>query len=73
MENHDTCLYDYVEIRDGHSNDSRLIGKYCGYKLPPDLYSTGNKLMIKFVSDNSVQKAGFSAAFMKGKFLMSFL
>nr|XP_003701332.1 PREDICTED: bone morphogenetic protein 1 isoform X1 [Megachile rotundata] len=65
IENHDNCVYDYVEIRDGHNADSPLIGVYCGYKIPPDIKSTGNKLLVKFVSDGSVQKAGFSATFMK--------
>ncbi|XP_054258423.1 tolloid-like protein 2 [Macrosteles quadrilineatus] len=65
VENHDNCVYDYVEVRDGPSQDSPLLGKFCGYKLPPDLHSSGNKLFIKFVSDSSVQKAGFSAVFMK--------
>lgn len=66
IENHDNCVYDYVEVRDGHNSDSPLIGVYCGYKLPPDIRSTGNKLLVKFVSDSSVQKAGFAATFMKG-------
>ncbi|XP_063979523.1 protein tolkin [Diachasmimorpha longicaudata] len=65
IENHDNCVYDYVEVRDGHNFDSPLIGLYCGYKAPPDLRSTGNKLFVKFVSDGSVQKAGFSATVMK--------
>jgi tolkin len=58
-------VYDYVEVRDGDSNDSRLIGVFCGYKIPPDMRSSSNKLFVKFVSDGSVQKAGFSATFMK--------
>lgn len=66
MENHDNCVYDYVEVRDGPTSDSHLLGKFCGYKLPPDLHSSGSKMYIKFVSDSSVQKAGFSAVFMKG-------
>ncbi|KAL1117925.1 hypothetical protein AAG570_004238 [Ranatra chinensis] len=65
VENHDNCAYDYVEVRDGHSLNSTLLGTYCGYKQPPDLHSSGNKLLIKFVSDGSIHKAGFSAAFMK--------
>jgi tolkin len=65
VENHDNCVYDYVEVRDGDSNDSRLIGVFCGYKIPPDMRSSSNKLFVKFVSDGSVQKAGFSATFMK--------
>lgn len=66
IENHDNCVYDFVEIRDGHDADSPLIGVYCGYKIPPDIRSTGSKLLVKFISDSSVQKAGFSAIFMKG-------
>nr|CAD7580769.1 unnamed protein product [Timema californicum] len=65
VENHDNCVYDNVEIRDGHSPDSPLIGTFCGYKVPSDIRSTKNKLFVKFVSDGSVQKAGFSAIFMK--------
>lgn len=37
VENHDNCVYDYVEVRDGDSSDSRLIGVFCGYKIPPDM------------------------------------
>lgn len=37
LENHDNCIYDYVEIRDGNSPDSELIGIFCGYKLPPNI------------------------------------
>ena len=33
--------------------------------MPKDIKSTSNSLWIKFVSDGSVQKAGFSASFMK--------
>ncbi|KFB52683.1 AGAP003702-PA-like protein [Anopheles sinensis] len=65
VENHDNCIYDYVEVRDGGTPDSQLIGIFCGYKIPPDMKSTSNKLFVKFVSDGSVQKAGFSATFMK--------
>ena len=67
IENHDSCVYDFIEIRDGGDSDAPKIGSYCGYKMPEDIKSTGNQLWIKFVSDGSVQKAGFAATFMKGK------
>jgi tolkin protein len=66
MENHENCVYDYVEVRDGHEDNARLIGKYCGPKMPADVKSTTNRLYVKFVSDASVQKAGFAATFIKG-------
>ncbi|XP_017774281.1 PREDICTED: tolloid-like protein 1 [Nicrophorus vespilloides] len=65
VENHDNCVYDYVEVRDGLNMESPLLGVFCGYKLPPDIRSTSNHLLVKFVSDMSVQKGGFSATFMK--------
>ncbi|GFV68270.1 bone morphogenetic protein 1 homolog [Trichonephila clavipes] len=66
IENHDNCVYDYLEIRDGHESTSPLLGRFCGYKNPDDIRSTGNKMTVKFVSDRSVQKAGFAADFIKG-------
>ena len=71
IENHDNCVYDYIEIRDGGKATSTKFGSFCGYKMPDDIKSTGNQLYVKFVSDGSVQKAGFAASFMKGKKLES--
>ncbi|XP_055853298.1 dorsal-ventral patterning protein tolloid [Episyrphus balteatus] len=65
VENHDNCVYDYVEVHDGDSAESDLIGVFCGYKPPPNMKSSSNTMFVKFVSDSSVQKAGFSAIFMK--------
>ena len=67
VENHDNCVYDYLEIRDGHEPNSPLIGRFCGYNVPSNVNSTSNKMSVKFVSDGSVQKAGFAASFVKGK------
>ncbi|XP_037084279.1 tolloid-like protein 2 [Pollicipes pollicipes] len=64
VENHDNCFYDYVEVRNGPTDDSPLIGKYCGYQLPEPLTSSSNNLWVRFVSDGSVEKPGFSATFM---------
>ncbi|KAK2718001.1 protein tolkin-like [Artemia franciscana] len=65
IENHDNCVYDYLEIRDGTEENSPLIGIFCGHKVPDDIKSTGPHLWVKFVSDSSVQKAGFAASFIK--------
>uniref|UniRef100_A0A3B4A8K4 CUB domain-containing protein n=1 Tax=Periophthalmus magnuspinnatus TaxID=409849 RepID=A0A3B4A8K4_9GOBI len=58
IERHDSCSYDYVELRDGASEESPLIGHFCGYEKPDDIKSSSNKLWLKFVSDGSVNKAG---------------
>nr|XP_021154607.1 bone morphogenetic protein 1 [Columba livia] len=65
IERHDSCAYDYLEIRDGSSESSSLIGRYCGYDKPDDIKSTSNKLWMKFVSDGSINKAGFAVNFFK--------
>ncbi|XP_065334267.1 protein tolkin [Cloeon dipterum] len=64
-EKHDNCVYDYLEVRDGHFENATLLGKICGHETPSEMLSTGNKMWIKFVSDSSIQKGGFSASFMK--------
>ncbi|CAG9768768.1 unnamed protein product [Ceutorhynchus assimilis] len=65
VENHDNCVYDYVEIRNGITLDSPIIKVFCGHKVPADIISTSNRMLVKFVSDGSVQKGGFSATIMK--------
>ncbi|KAG9511404.1 Tolloid-like protein 1, partial [Fragariocoptes setiger] len=61
LESHESCSYDYLEVRDGHSlNDSALLGKFCGQKLPDLIVSTGDKLLIRFSTDAEVNRAGFS-------------
>nr|XP_028600382.1 tolloid-like protein 1 [Podarcis muralis] len=65
IERHDNCAYDYLEVRDGTSESSPLIGHFCGYDKPEDIRSTSNTLWMKFVSDGTVNKAGFAANFFK--------
>lgn len=66
IEKHDNCAYDYLEVRDGDSETSPLLGHFCGYEKPDDVKSSSNQLWMKFVSDGSVNKAGFAANFFKG-------
>ncbi|XP_053451573.1 LOW QUALITY PROTEIN: tolloid-like protein 1 [Nycticebus coucang] len=63
IESHDNCAYDYLEVRDGTSENSPLIGRFCGYDKPEDVRSTSNILWMKFVSDGTMNKAGFAANF----------
>lgn len=71
IERHDSCAYDYVEVRDGSSETSPLLGRFCGYDKPDDIKSSSNQLWLKFVSDGSVNKAGFAANFFKGEEVIS--
>uniref|UniRef100_A0A8C4GQX0 CUB and sushi domain-containing protein 1 n=1 Tax=Dicentrarchus labrax TaxID=13489 RepID=A0A8C4GQX0_DICLA len=52
--------YDTLEIRDGPSTSSPLIGEYHGTQAPHFLISTSNVLFLLFTTDNSRSAAGFS-------------
>ena len=56
----DNYSYDWVEIYDGGNSSSTLIGrKMCGHKLPPPILSSTNEILIKFKSDNTVERTGY--------------
>ena len=49
LSNVDPCQYEFLEIRDGHHQGSRLIDRYCYTRQPPIyLKSTGSRLWIRF-------------------------
>uniref|UniRef100_A0A8C5AG62 CUB and Sushi multiple domains 1 n=1 Tax=Gadus morhua TaxID=8049 RepID=A0A8C5AG62_GADMO len=52
--------YDTLEIRDGPSTSSPVIGEYHGSQAPHFLISTSNFLFLLFTTDNSRSAAGFS-------------
>uniref|UniRef100_A0AAV2LT87 CUB and Sushi multiple domains 1 n=1 Tax=Knipowitschia caucasica TaxID=637954 RepID=A0AAV2LT87_KNICA len=52
--------YDTLEIRDGPSASSPLIGEYHGTQAPHFLISTSNFLYLLFTTDNSRSASGFS-------------
>jgi len=56
LEDDASCSYDYVQISYG-----TFSKKYCGASKPDPVTSTGNTMNVKFHSDDSVVKKGFSA------------
>jgi len=56
LEDDASCSYDYVQISYG-----TFSKKYCGASKPDPVTSTGNTMNVKFHSDESVVKKGFSA------------
>ena len=42
VENHSTCKYDYLQVRDGSSEGSPLLEKLCGTKTPAPIQSSKN-------------------------------
>ncbi|KAI1888818.1 hypothetical protein AGOR_G00172670 [Albula goreensis] len=63
IESSSTCRYDYVEVRDGASGSSTLIGRFCGDQVPALVESTQRSMFIRFKTDASVSNHGFTASY----------
>ncbi|KAJ8389047.1 hypothetical protein AAFF_G00124440 [Aldrovandia affinis] len=63
IEGSSGCRYDYVEVRDGSSVSSPLIGRYCGSTVPALVQSTQGSMFIRFKTDASVSNHGFTAQY----------
>ena len=44
---HGSCKDDFLEIRDGSSEQSPVVGKFCGTNIPASLESTQNIMWIR--------------------------
>ena len=60
LESGQNCRYDAVELRDSPSS---VIGSFCGTKRQFSIMSSGETLFVKFRSDRSQTRKGFSAKF----------
>ncbi|XP_032366699.1 cubilin [Etheostoma spectabile] len=58
-----SCSFDSVEVRDGSTSSSPLLGTFCGVEIPPRLQSTQRSMYIRFKTDASVSNNGFEAAY----------
>lgn len=58
----DSCKFDWLQIHDGPSSSSHMIGRFCGAGLPRggNIISSHNSLYLWFRSDNSSSHDGFS-------------
>ncbi|XP_064190205.1 cubilin [Anguilla rostrata] len=63
IEPHSSCLWDYVAVYDGPSQDSPLLGRVCGFSRPDPITSTQRSIYVRFRSDSSRNHKGFSARF----------
>lgn len=62
LETSADCKFDRVEILEGNVYDeSKLIGKYCGEKMPPVITSLSNLVTLRFASDWTTSNDGFHA------------
>ncbi|XP_013185402.1 cubilin [Amyelois transitella] len=60
LQKDDDCAKEYVEIHDGSSIMSPSKGRYCGAN-PGSIKTTGNSVMINFVTELSEPNNGFKA------------
>ncbi|XP_078713033.1 membrane frizzled-related protein [Lampetra fluviatilis] len=62
LEPHPLCLYDHLDVLDSPPART-LIGRFCGSHVPPHLISSGNELLVSFVSDEATTAPGFRATY----------
>lgn len=55
--------FDYVDVYDGPTLNSKFIGRFYGIGKPALLISSGDQMVVRFVSDESVENRGFSARY----------
>ncbi|XP_075905786.1 membrane frizzled-related protein [Nelusetta ayraudi] len=64
LETQDVCEFDYVEVHDSaDTGTGRVLGRFCGTSLPPDLTSSGPHMTVVFVADEGVADSGFNATY----------
>ncbi|MDD5569519.1 MAG: C10 family peptidase [Bacteroidales bacterium] len=56
-------MIDNVEIYDGPSTSSALIGRFSGQKLPEEIESSGNSLLVRFYSNPQNNYKGWKIAY----------
>uniref|UniRef100_A0A1I8NWD8 Cubilin n=2 Tax=Stomoxys calcitrans TaxID=35570 RepID=A0A1I8NWD8_STOCA len=62
LEDSTECRFDWLQINDGRSAASQIIGRFCGTHRPlgGNIISSTNNLYLWFRSDNSTSREGFS-------------
>ncbi|XP_063003684.1 cubilin [Elgaria multicarinata webbii] len=63
LESHPSCSWNYIEVRDGDTEMSPLISKFCGDAPLSTIASNSNSLWIKFKSDTSAHRSSFRAVY----------
>jgi len=57
---------DVLYVYDGETADtkcSKLLGKFTGATIPETLQSTGNAMLLQFITDSGVASTGFTASY----------
>ncbi|KAL4230151.1 hypothetical protein ACF0H5_010536 [Mactra antiquata] len=68
IELNDGCTYDWVSIYDGYLTSSPLLATFCGYDPVTFQDRSGLYILVRFRTDVSIVKKGFSLNFYIGEF-----
>ena len=60
IEESPNCVKDRVTILNGKDKDAVSLGSYCGNKLPATIQSSTETVIIKFISDGTINNKGFN-------------
>lgn len=63
MEDEQDCGYDFIEVFSGFDDTGPSYGRFCGNKIPPEIISVDEALLLRFKSDDTINAKGFSAAY----------
>ncbi|CAI9551722.1 unnamed protein product [Staurois parvus] len=66
MEADPSCRYDYLNIYNGHSENSQRLARVCGTFRPGTIMSTGPQMMLEMGSDEETGGRGFLAWYAAG-------
>jgi cubilin len=61
------CSKEYVEVRDGGTKHSKVLGKYCD--VPNSQFTTDNMMFVKFYTELNDPSNGFKARITLGKII----
>ncbi|CAG2180847.1 unnamed protein product, partial [Oppiella nova] len=46
-----------------YDDSAHNLGRYCGNKIPPDFLSTGEALLLRFRTDDTIHNKGFAVSY----------
>ncbi len=59
----DTDTNDFVTVYDGETTSDTVLGVFSGSTLPESVTSSGDKMLITFISDDDITSAGWLASY----------